>query len=292
MFLTVRRQQPLQKSGRTGRASTSELEQGQAEESPEAFWGRVKEQALNELRSEPALASLLFSTIVERPTLHHALAYVLANKLGDRTLRPTQLQELMVDVYNRESSIVDAARADLQAVSDRDPACESFLQPLLFFKGFQAVQAHRLAHSLFLEGRQHLAFAIHSRVCRELHVDIHPAAQLGQGIMVDHAEGVVIGETASVGDNVSMLHHVTLGGSGREGVQRHPQVGDDVLIGASATLLGDVTIGKGAKVGAGSVVLDDVPPWATAVGVPAKVHQSRKRIKHGSQMDHFIDFAI
>ena len=223
-------------------------------DSAEEFWQALREDA-RALASEPALASFLFSTVVSHKTLEQALAYVLANKLGDRTLMPTQ--------------------------------------PLLFFKGFQALQAHRIAHRFQAEGRTDLATAIHSRVARELHVDIHPRAVLGTGIMCDHAEGIVIGETARVGSNVSMLHHVTLGGSGSSSAQRHPCVADDVLIGASATLLGNISIGGGAKIGAGSLVLEDVPAGGIAVGVPAKLIGKTDVIQRtGSFMDHTLEFNI
>lgn len=261
--------------------------------SPQEFWHCLREEAREESGKEPTLASFLYSTVVSHNTLEQALAYVLANKLGDRTLMPTQLLELMLGVHSRNPELQRIARADLRAVYERDPACESSVQPLLFFKGFQALQAHRIAHVLHAEGRTDLAAAIHSRVARELHVDIHPRAQLGTGILCDHAEGIVIGETARVGSGVSMLHHVTLGGSGAASAQRHPRLGDDVLIGASATLLGNISVGRGAKIGAGSLVLDSIPPGGTAVGVPAKlVGRSKEIQRSGSLMDHTHDFII
>lgn len=261
-------------------------------DSAEEFWQALREDA-RALASEPALASFLFSTVVSHKTLEQALAYVLANKLGDRTLMPTQLLELILDVHSRHPALQRAARDDLRAVYERDPACETPTQPLLFFKGFQALQAHRIAHRFQAEGRTDLATAIHSRVARELHVDIHPRAVLGTGILCDHAEGIVIGETARVGSNVSMLHHVTLGGSGSSSAQRHPCVADDVLIGASATLLGNISIGGGAKIGAGSLVLEDVPAGGIAVGVPAKLIGKTDVIQRtGSFMDHTLEFNI
>jgi serine O-acetyltransferase len=196
---------------------------------------------------------------------------VLANKLSCSTLQATQLCELVAAAYAADPALVAATHADLQAVLDRDPACTSYVQCLLFFKGFQALQTHRVAHVLWRAGRLPLALALQSRVSEAFHVDIHPAATLGPGLLLDHATGVVIGETAVVGTNVSLLHHVTLGGTGAAGGNRHPKLGDGVLIGAGVSILGPVSVGDGVKVGAGSVVLSDIPARCTAVGVPARV---------------------
>lgn len=162
---------------------------------------------------------------------------------------------------------------------DRDPACTRYFQPLLFFKGFQALQAHRLAHHLWQNGRKTLAVALQSQISEMFHVDIHPAARVGTGILIDHATGVVIGETAVVGDNVSILHQVTLGGTGSAGGDRHPKIGNGVLIGAGVTILGNISVGNNAKIGAGSVVVLDVPAGTTAVGVPARIVSSAKTQK-------------
>ena len=166
--------------------------------------------------------------------------------------------------------IVAATAADLLAIRDRDPSCEDLLTPFLFFKGFQALQAHRVSHWLWMGGRIHLARHMQSRISEVFAADFHPAATVGRGIMIDHGTSLVIGETAVVEDDVSMLQEVTLGGTGKAGGDRHPKVGRGVLIGAGAKILGNIRIGEGAKVGAGSIVLDDVAPFTTVVGVPAK----------------------
>ncbi len=222
-------------------------------------------------RREPFLASFLYSSVLAHDSLPRCLASVLANKLACATLQATQLAALFADAYAADAALVAAAHADLQAVLDRDPACTSYVQCVLFFKGFQALQSHRVAHHLYARGRVPLALALQSRVSEAFHVDIHPAARIGPGLLMDHATGVVIGETAVVGTNVSLLHHVTLGGTGATGGQRHPRVGDGVLIGAGVSVLGPLRIGDGAKVGAGSLVLNDIPDGCTAVGVPARV---------------------
>jgi serine O-acetyltransferase len=209
--------------------------------------------------------------VLVHPSIERALAFVLGNKLASPTLYPTLLMKMINDAYSADPSLVDAACADLQAAYDRDPACEQYAQCLLLFKGFAAVQCHRVAHHLWAEGRRALAVALQSRVSEAFHVDAHPAASLGKGLLIDHATGVVIGETAVVGDNVSMLHHVTLGGSGTRRGVRHPTVGHGVLLGAGVSVLGPVVVGAGCKVGAGSVVVADLPPHSVAVGVPARV---------------------
>jgi serine O-acetyltransferase len=221
--------------------------------------------------AEPTLASFLYSSILAHKTLEQALAFVLANKLASPTLYSTQLKQIAEEVYQSDPSVIDAAMADLQAVLDRDPACDKYTQALLHFKGYQAIQSHRIAHHLWRHGRRALALMLQSRISEAFHVDIHPAASVGRGILLDHATGVVVGETATIGDNVSMLHHVTLGGSGIGKGVRHPQIGHGALLGAGVTVLGPVTLGAGAKVGAGSVVVTDLEPHSVAVGVPARV---------------------
>jgi serine O-acetyltransferase len=181
------------------------------------------------------------------------------------------LREIADEAYDSDPELGQIARADLTAVFDRDPACLRFIQPMLFFKGFQAVQAYRVGHWLWQKSRKDMAYFIQMRVSEVFGVDIHPAATLGRGIMIDHAHSIVIGETAVVGDNVSMLHSVTLGGTGKEDGDRHPKIGNGVLIGAGAKVLGNIHIGHCSRIAAGSVVLQDVPPCKTVAGVPAKV---------------------
>mmetsp|Transcript_13333 Transcript_13333/g.21872 ORF Transcript_13333/g.21872 Transcript_13333/m.21872 type:complete len:366 (-) Transcript_13333:558-1655(-) len=239
--------------------------------SEEEIWCSIREEAGRDSASEPMLAPFLHSTILSHNSLFDSLAYHLANKLASPMLIATQLITILSSVFASDRRIRLAVRADLIAVKMRDPACRGYSQPLLYFKGFQAIQSYRVAHVLWQHGRHKLALAMQSLISDTFHVDIHPAAKLGMGIMFDHAIGIVIGETAVVGDNVSFLHNVTLGGNGKETGDRHPKVGNGALFGAHVTVLGNITIGECAKIGAGSVVLQPVPAYATAVGVPAKV---------------------
>lgn len=260
--------------------------------SREQLWERIREEAMLDASSEPALASNLYSTILAHPNLERSMAFLLGNKLANPTMLGMQLMRLMQEAYEDDPSLMDACLADLQAVYDRDPACDKYSQAMLYFKGFQAVQSHRVAHWLWHKGRRALALAFQSRISEAFHVDIHPAAQLGRGILIDHATGVVIGETAVVGDNVSMLHHVTLGGSGTGRGIRHPTIGHGVLLGAGVTVLGPVVVGAGSKVGAGSVVVNDIPCHSVAVGVPARIIK-RDLIKEPVRdMDQCVDFVL
>lgn len=235
------------------------------------IWLKMREEARWDSIKEPALASYLYSTILSHRSLERALAFHLGNKLSSSTLLSTQLFSLLNDTFVEDAGIRRAIREDIKAVRERDPACVSYAHCLLNFKGFLACQAHRVAHRLWNQGRHSLALAIQSRVSEVFHVDIHPAAKIGSGILFDHATGLVVGETCIIGNNVSILHHVTLGGTGAVGGDRHPKIGDGVLIGAGAIILGNITIGAGAKIGAGSIVLIDVPPQTTAVGNPARL---------------------
>ncbi|KAF5743040.1 serine acetyltransferase 5 [Tripterygium wilfordii] len=261
------------------------------EENEAVLWNQIKAEARRDAEVEPALASYLYSTILSHSSLERSLSFHLGNKLCSSTLLSTLLYDLFLDTYSSDPGLRTATVADLRAVRTRDPACVSFSHCLLNYKGFLACQAHRIAHKLWAQSRRPLALALHSRVSEVFAVDIHPAAKFGKGILFDHATGVVIGETAVIGNNVSILHHVTLGGTGKTCGDRHPKIGDGVLIGAGATILGNVKIGAGAKIGAGSVVLIDVPPRATAVGNPARlVGGKEKPVVHeespGESMDH------
>ncbi|XP_021842593.1 serine acetyltransferase 5 isoform X2 [Spinacia oleracea] len=255
------------------------------------LWDQIKGEARRDADSEPALASYLYSTILSHSSLERSLSFHLGNKLCSSTLLSTLLYDLFLNILSSDSSLLDAVVADLRAARVRDPACVSFSHCLLNYKGFLACQSHRVAHKLWNQDRRPLALALHSRISDVFAVDIHPAARIGKGILFDHATGVVIGETAIIGDNCSILHHVTLGGTGKAGGDRHPKVGDGVLIGAGATILGNVRIGDGAKIGAGSVVLIDVPPRTTAVGNPARLIGGKEKPSQnsdvpGESMDH------
>ncbi|XP_049346892.1 serine acetyltransferase 5 [Solanum verrucosum] len=255
------------------------------------LWTQIKAEARRDAEAEPALASYLYSTILSHSSLERSLSFHLGNKLCSSTLLSTLLYDLFLNNFSSDPDLRAAASADLLAARYRDPACVSFSHCLLNYKGFLACQAHRVAHKLWTQSRRPLALALQSRISDVFAVDIHPAARIGKGILFDHATGVVVGETAVIGNNVSILHHVTLGGTGKFGGDRHPKIGDGVLIGAGATILGNINIGEGAKIGAGSVVLIDVPPRTTAVGNPARLVGGKEQpTKHeecpGESMDH------
>lgn len=233
-------------------------------------WDQVRRDAEAAVVDEPSLGGLIHSTILHHKSLEHALAYRLSSKLSSDGM-PEQILREVANEALRDEGIGIAARADLVAVYDRDPACHRMIQPILFFKGYQALQAYRVAHWLWNSGRKDISYYVQSRASEMYGVDIHPAAKVGKGIMIDHAHSIVIGETAVVGDNVSMLHSVTLGGTGKEDDDRHPKIEDGVLIGAGAAVLGNIRIGHCSRVAAGSVVLQEVPPCKTVAGVPARI---------------------
>ncbi len=234
-------------------------------------WSRIRHEAEDVARSEPLLWGLVQTGILHHDTLEQALGYRMALKLASGEMPGEFIREFCDTAFAADPEIGLAARADLVAVYDRDPACDRFLMPLIFFKGYLALQTYRVAHWLWRDGRKDLAYFLQMRMSEEFAIDIHPAARIGRGCMLDHAHAIVIGETAVVGDNVSMLHGVTLGGTGKEHGDRHPKVGNGVLIGAGATILGNIRIGDCARIAAGSVVLTDVPARKTVAGVPARV---------------------
>lgn len=235
------------------------------------LWATMRDEATERSAREPVLASFYHANILNHASLEAALACVLAVRLETGMLPSLLLRDVVDEALRADAAITAAVREDLLAHRTRDPACDSFVTAFLYYKGFHALQAHRIAHWLWRRDRRWLASMLQNRASTEFDVDIHPAATLGKGIMIDHGTGIVIGETAVVGDNVSMLHGVTLGGSGCGSGDRHPKVGTGVLLAAGARVLGRVTIGDGAKIGAGSLVLADVPAHATVAGVPARV---------------------
>lgn len=234
-------------------------------------WERIRHEANEAIVQEPLMGGMVHSSVLHHETLEAALAHRIAMKLGSPEMSEQIIREVADEAFVTDPKIAGCARADLVAILDRDPACLRLIQPLLFFKGFQAIQAYRLGHWLWHQGRHDLAYFVQMRVSEVFGVDIHPAAKIGQGIMIDHAHSIVIGETAVVGDNVSMLHSVTLGGTGKEHDDRHPKIEDGVLIGAGAKVLGNIVIGHCSRIAAGSVVLEAVPPMKTVAGVPAKI---------------------
>ena len=254
-------------------------------------WQRIIEEADQAVEDEPLLGGLIHACILHHDSLEKALAYRTAQKLASGEMSEQLLREIADEAHADDPALGAAARADIMAVYDRDPACHRFIQPLLFFKGFQAVQAYRVGHWLWARGRRDFAYFIQMRVSEVFGVDIHPAARIGKGIMIDHAHSIVVGETATVGDNVSMLHSVTLGGTGKEEEDRHPKIGDGVLIGAGAKVLGNIRVGNCSRVAAGSVVLSEVPPCKTVAGVPARIVGEAGCDQPSISMDHLLPGA-
>jgi serine O-acetyltransferase len=249
-------------------------------------WQRICDEAGQAVQDEPLLGGVMHNNLLHHATFERALAYRFAQKLGSSEISEQILREIADEAYADDTALGDAARADVVAVHDRDPACHRFLQPVMYFKGYQAIQAYRVGHWLWKRGRIDMASMVQMRVSEMFGVDIHPAARIGKGIMIDHAHSIVIGETAVVGDNVSMLHSVTLGGTGKEDGDRHPKIGDGVLIGAGAKVLGNITVGRCSRIAAGSVVLADVPERATVAGIPAKIVGTVKCPQPSMSMDH------
>lgn len=239
--------------------------------SVDPVWQRLVKEAHQAVADEPRLGGLIHACVLHHDSLQAALAYRFAQKLSNSEMSEQVLREVADGALNADPEIGHSARADMVAVLDRDPACHRLLQPLVFFKGFQAVQAHRIGRWLWTQGQRDFSYFVQMRVSEVFGVDIHPGAKIGKGIMIDHAHSIVVGETAVVGDNVSMLHSVTLGGTGKEEEDRHPKIGDGVLIGAGAKVLGNIHIGHCSRIAAGSVVLEDVPPMKTVAGVPARI---------------------
>jgi len=251
-------------------------------------WAALRNEAAHAAQTEPGLASLLHATILKHEDLAAALSYQLARKLGDQELRAMSVREHAEDAFASDPNLMSVIEADLQAVFERDPACKGYLQPFLFFKGFQALQTHRVAHWLYHQGRETLAFYLQSRMSEVFQVDINPATRIGKGVFIDHGTGIVVGETAVIGDDVSMLQGVTLGGTGAERGDRHPKIGKGVLLGAGAKVLGNITIGDYARIASGAVVLKPVPSGCTAVGVPARLVNCPTCDQPARSMDHTL----
>jgi serine O-acetyltransferase len=222
-------------------------------------WGRIRDEAEEVARREPELSSFIYSTILH----HDALEAAVVHRISERLSHPDVGGELIRQAI--------AFRADIVATVDRDPATHRFLEPVLYYKGFHAIQTHRLAHWLWGKGRRDFAYYLQSRSSAVFQCDINPNAQIGRGIFLDHATGLVVGETAVIDDDVSILHDVTLGGTGKEHEDRHPKVRRGVMIGAGAKILGNIEIGHCARIAAGSVVIKTVPNNVTVAGVPAKI---------------------
>jgi serine O-acetyltransferase len=251
-------------------------------------WSRVRREAAELAAAEPALASFLYATVLHHDRLESAISYLLAQKLGSNDLSPLMIRQIFDQAFAARPVIGEELRADIVAVNDRDPASRSFAEPILYFKGFQALQSYRVMHWLWNQGRQSLALYLQSIISERFGVDIHPAARIGRGVLIDHGTGVVIGETAVVEDDVSMLHGVTLGGTGKETGDRHPKVRRGVLLGVGSTVLGNIEVGAYSRVGAGAVVLSPVPEHCTVAGVPARVVGCETCAEPSRSMDHMI----
>lgn len=251
-------------------------------------WPRLRKEALDARENEPALASYVHAVIVSRESFSDALGHLLAEELASEHMNALQIREIIGEAHKADPDIVISAQNDLLVIVERDPAARGLITPFLFFKGFQALQSYRVAHWLWSKKRETLASYIQSRIAKRFAVDIHPAAKVGHGIMMDHADGIVIGETAVVEDNVSILHDVTLGGTGKETGDRHPKIRTGVMLGAGAKILGNIEIGAGARVAAGSVVLENVPAHMTVAGVPAKVVGKAGCEKPAEEMDQMV----
>ncbi len=242
-----------------------------AQQPSDPIWTAIRAEAWSDEERDPILRKFLKESVLKSRRLEEALSLQLSSKLGTEFVYPMILRALIDQAFDASPAIGQSIRNDLQAVRDRDPAARGMLVPFLYFKGFQALQSYRVAHWFWGQDRQLLAIHLQNRVSEVFGVDIHPAARIGSGVLIDHATGIVIGETAVIEDNVSILHGVTLGGTGKETGDRHPKIRQGVLIGAGASILGNLEIGEGAKIAAGSVVLDAVPPHSTVAGIPARI---------------------
>ncbi|MFP4157697.1 MAG: serine O-acetyltransferase [Opitutales bacterium] len=255
----------------------------------DAHWAEIRKRADATVARESAMAILLNETVLDRPNFAESLAYRITRKLVNHGASAEVLHETFLEAFERDPCILQQIACDMVAVNERDPACPDVLTPLLYFKGFHSLVCYRVSHNLWNAGRREFALYLQSLVAETFSVDIHPAARIACGILLDHATGFVAGETAVVEEDVSILHEVTLGGTGKERGDRHPKVRSGVLLGAGAKILGNVEIGCGAKVGAGSVVLKDVPPHTSVAGVPAKVIGKMRDPSPAHDMRHQFD---
>lgn len=258
-------------------------------EALDPVWTTLRREAEDVVAREPELAGLVYSYILNHERLEGAVAHRVADRLDSARLDGGVISRAFADMCETDREFALALRADLVAVYDRDPACTRFLEPVLYFKGFHAIQTHRLSHWLYQAGRRDFAYYLQSRASEVFQVDIHPAVPIGKGIFIDHATGVVIGGTAALEDDVSILQNVTLGGTGKELGDRHPKIRRGVLIGAGAKILGNIEIGHCSRVAAGSVVLQPVPANATVAGVPARIVGRAGCAEPSRTMDHLLE---
>ena len=283
----------LEAAAAAERAETPVPEEVSSADLKTRIWNELRLEAERDADQEKVLASFLYAAVLNHKRFEEALSFHLAAKLASATIHSITLRDVMVAAHDDDPTIADCAIADLEAVRQRDAACRGYSQPFLYFKGFHALQAYRIAHYLWNNGRHALALQLQSRISEMFSVDIHPGARIGRGIMIDHATGLVVGETAVVEDDVSLMHGVTLGGTGKQGGDRHPKVRRGSLIGVGASVLGNIEIGEGAWVGGSSVVLQTVPPHTTVVGIPAKTVGRCRVDQPGKEMNqNFAELFI
>jgi serine O-acetyltransferase len=266
------------------------------------IWRSIRDEAMVAVNRDPLLAAFLYSTILNQESLEDAVIHRLAERLAHQDIGADLIRQTFDAMREDDREWSTVVRVDIQAYFDRDPACERFLEPVLYFKGFHAIQTHRLAHWLWKQGRKDFALYLQSRSSSVFQTDINPAARIGKGVFLDHATGLVVGQTAVIEDDVSILHNVTLGGTGKASGDRHPKIRRGVLIGAGAKILGNIEIGHCSKVAAGSVVLATVPHNRTVAGVPARIvgetscddQPSREmdQLLPSQAMDHVVSFDI
>ncbi|MGG7519234.1 serine O-acetyltransferase [Allorhizobium undicola] len=269
-------------------ALMNELAQREHVKQMDPIWDSLRHEARLAAERDPVLAAFLYSTVLNHRSLEESVIYRICERLDHPDVQSVLLRQAFAEMLEDWPEWGVILRVDIQAYYDRDPACTRFMDPVLYFKGFHAIQTHRLAHWLWGKDRKDFALYLQSRSSSVFQTDINPAAMMGRGIFLDHATGLVVGETARIGDNVSILHGVTLGGTGKEGADRHPKIGNGVLIGAGAKVLGNIEIGTCSRVAAGSVVLKPVPRGMTVAGVPAKIVGEAGCAEPSRSMNQFV----
>ena len=257
--------------------------------STDPIWDFIQQEAQQLASEEPLLADFFQRSVLQHSSLEAVVGYVLAETFASGSIETGEVRAVIDQALKSDPGIGVSIRRDIEAAFERDAACKHYLMPLIYFKGFQALQLYRVSHWLWKNQRFSLALFMQNNISQYFTVDIHPAARLGSGIMIDHATGLVIGETAVVGDDVSILHSVTLGGSGCQKGDRHPKIGNGVLLAAGAKVLGNISVGEGVKVGAGSLVLESVPAHVTVAGVPAKIVGAPAEENPALEMDQYIE---
>ncbi len=270
-------------------SSKQEIRSSEAMDTVDPIWSQMRREVESIVREEPALSSFAFSTILNHDRLEDAVIHRLASRLDHPDVSGELIRQTFEEAIVDDAGIGAAFRADIAAIFDRDPACHRFIEPVFYFKGFHAIQIQRFSHWLWNQGRKDFAYYLQSRTSQVLQLDLHPAVKIGRGIMIDHGHGIVFGETALIEDDVSILHGVTLGGTGKADGDRHPKIRQGVLIGAGAKILGNIEIGACSRVAAGSVVLKDVPANSTVVGVPAKIVGEANCPEPSRSMNHMLD---